>query len=70
MLGIQIKALKILRDKTENEDRALGVQDAIDVLEEAVMTGMSITDQEIDTKHKNMKTALETVMANRIPGDN
>ena len=70
MLSIQVKALQHLKDKTEDFSRAAGIQDAIDILEEVIMIGMSITDNEIDTKHKNMKAALETRMANRIPNDN
>jgi hypothetical protein len=70
MLDIQVKALKELRDKSTSDKYREGVQDCIDILEEAILTGMSITDSEIDTKHKNMKAALEAKLANKIPGDN
>ena len=53
MLEIQVKALRVLKDKTENSFRAAGIQDAIDILEEAILTGLSITNQEIDGKERN-----------------
>jgi hypothetical protein len=68
MINVHIKVLRDLRDKAESEEYSRGVQDCIDILEESMLTGMSITDDEIHKKEREMEAALETIMANR--GDN
>jgi hypothetical protein len=66
MLDIHIKVFRELKEKSMSDKYKEGVQDCIDILEEAILTGMSITNDEIDTKHKNMKAALETKLSNKI----
>jgi hypothetical protein len=69
-IEIQVKALEELKDKSTSDKYREGVQDCIDILDEAILTGLSITDDEIEQKHRTMKTALEAKMANKIGKDN
>jgi len=70
MLEIQVKTFEELKDKSTSDKYRDGVQDCIDILNESILTGMSITDDEIESKGRTMKSALETTMANKISEDN
>jgi hypothetical protein len=68
MLNMQIAALRGLRDRTENSDKKEGIQDCIDILEEAVITGKSITDEEIYKKVEALDEVLTQIMASKQEG--
>lgn len=70
MTDIHIKSLSVLRDKSDSTEYQRGVQDCIDILEESMLTGMSITDDEIHKKERGLQVALETIMGSKIEGDN
>jgi hypothetical protein len=65
MLDIHISAFKQLRDKSNSSEYQQGVQDCIDIIEESVITGMSITDDEICDKERSLQAVLGTMMANK-----
>lgn len=69
MIHIHISSFKHLRDKSSNYDYMTGVQDCIDIMEESLLTGMSITDEEIQQKERGLQAALEAILASRIPGE-
>ena len=70
MLDIHIKMFSQLRDKADNPEYKQGVQDCINFLNESLMVGMSITDEDIARKERGLQVALETIMANKIEGNN
>ena len=65
MTDIHIKTLRALREKSNSKEYSRGVQDCIDILEESMLTGMSITDDEIHKKERGLQLAFEKIMASR-----
>jgi len=55
MLNIQVSLLKGLKKNTESEEKAKGIQEAIDVLERNINIASNITDEEIEEKQKELE---------------
>lgn len=65
MVKIHISAFEQLRNKAGNGEYQRGVQDCIDILNESLLTGMSITDDEIHKRERDLQAVLEIILANR-----
>jgi len=67
MLVVQRKKLETLKTKTTNTDKAEGIQEAIDSIQNSINTGNAITDIEIEKKIEEIDDIYEQIKVSKKP---